>query len=156
MFCAASKSTVSLMRIEPRCGVAIPAMALMTLVLPEPERPKRPTMGASAANLTSRWKEPSCCSISTLIIALRLRGAAGEPLGRGERGDRQHDRDEAETHRLRVAARHLGETIYRQRQSLRLSGNVGDESNRGAEFAQPARERKQCPGDDPRQGERQR
>ena len=118
---AASNRTVSLMRIEPRCGVAIPAIALTTLVLPEPERPKRPTIGASAENLTSRWKSPSCCSMSTSIIALRLRGAAGEPFRRRERDDRQHDRDDAEAQRLRIAAGHLRERVDRQRQRLRLA-----------------------------------
>ena len=37
---------------------AIPAIALMTLVLPEPERPNRPTMGASAENLTVEVEGP--------------------------------------------------------------------------------------------------
>ncbi len=44
------------MRMWPRAGVVIPAMALITLVLPAPERPKRPTIGASAANVDGEVK----------------------------------------------------------------------------------------------------
>ena len=84
------------MRIEPRRGVAMPAIALMTLVLPEPERPKSPTIGASAENLTSRSKG------AELLLDVNVdhrrcdsRGAAGEPFGGRQRDDRQHDRDDA-------------------------------------------------------------
>ena len=38
----ASNRIASLMRIEPRRGLAMPAIALTTLVLPAPERPNRP------------------------------------------------------------------------------------------------------------------
>ena len=61
------------MRIVPRCGLPMPAIALTTLVLPEPERPNRPTIGASAAELHVEREVAERCSMSTSIIALRPR-----------------------------------------------------------------------------------
>ena len=94
--------------------------------------------------------------MSTSIIAPRPRGAPGQPFGGRQRDDRQHDGDDGEAQRLRVAARHLRERVDGERQRLGLAGNVRDEGDRRAELAQPARERQQRSGDDARHGKRQR
>ena len=60
----------------PRDGLVIPAIALITLVLPAPERPNRPTMGASAANLTCKMKR------AELLLDVNVRSS---PCSRLER-----------------------------------------------------------------------
>ena len=57
--------------------------------------------------------------------------------------------------RRAFAARHLQEGIDRRRNGLRLAGNVGDESNRGAEFAQRLGKAQHHAGDDAGQRQRQ-
>src|SRR5262245_34507773 len=96
----ASNSTSPLMRIRPRVGLPIPAIALTTLVLPEPERPNKPTIGASAANLTSRWNAPRRSSISTSIIVVHAVGAPGHPLRGSQRHDGENDSDDRQAQRL--------------------------------------------------------
>src|SRR6185295_12764759 len=125
---AASNNTAPLMRIDPRSGLAIPAIALTTLVFPDPDGPKSPTIGASTENLTASSNAPSRCSMSMSIIALRPRGAASEPFGCRQRDDRQNDGDDAQPQRLGVAAGNLGERINRQRQGLGLAGDVRNKS----------------------------
>jgi hypothetical protein len=66
---AESNSTTPLMRIAPRRGRVMPAIALTTVVLPAPDRPNSPTIGASAANLTARSNDPSLASMSTSITS---------------------------------------------------------------------------------------
>src|SRR6185369_3053805 len=104
---------------------------------------KRATMGASLENAASRRKVPRGTATSTSSM-VRARGAAThQPLGECERCEREQHGEERQAHRLRIAARNLGERVDRERQRARLAGNVGDEGDGRAEFSQRARERKE-------------
>ena len=63
-------------------------------------------------------------------------GAAGEPLRRDQRGERDDDGDDDEPPRRGVAAGDLRERVDRGRQRLRLARDVGDEGDGGAELAE--------------------
>src|SRR5205809_907930 len=132
---ALSNNLSPLTTMWPRRGRPIPASALITLVLPEPERPNNPTTGASARNATASSNVPNCCSTSTSIMRAALGlGASRQPFRCDERADRQHHRNRAEPQRLGVAAGTLHERVDRERKRLGFSGNVRDERNRRAEL----------------------
>src|SRR5260370_42703946 len=140
----------------PGRGRLIPASALITLVLPEPERPNNPTTGASARNATASSNAPKRCSTSTLIMRTDLAlGASRQPFRCDQRADRQHYRNRAEPQRLGVPAGRLHERVNGERKRLGLSRDVRDESDRRSEFPEASRERQQYTGDDARQPERQ-
>ena len=133
----------------PRSGLTMPAIACTSVVLPEPERPKSATIGASLANAASS-AEGAAARRRRRPQAWRVSGgacAAHEPFGERERGERERHREERQAQRLVVAAGHLGEGVDRERQRLRLAGDVGDERDGGAELAQRAREAEQRAGD---------
>src|SRR5665213_1487496 len=143
----------SLTRTCPDRGFATPAMALIRLLLPAPERPNTPTTGASTQNFTCSAKSPSVCSMSMSIIGRPVLASRREPLGGHQRQDRQNHGDKAQPQRLRVGAGYLRERVDRQRKRFGLARNVGHERDRRAEFTQATSERKQHTGDDARQRE---
>src|SRR5437762_9982435 len=154
---ALSNNLSPLTTMWPRCGRPIPASALITLVLPEPERPNNPTTGASARNATASSKVPRRCSTSTSIMCAALASdAMRQPFGGDQRADRQQYRDRAEPQRLGVPTGGLHERVDRERKRLGFSRNVRDERDRGYKLAQTARKRKQHAGDDAWKRERQR
>src|SRR5690349_15752333 len=134
-----SKRTRLPMTMRPRSGRTVPAMAFTRVVLPEPDRPKSATMGASLSNAASTRKSPRRTETSTSSIGGPAM-ATNHPLGKSERGERHQHRDDREAQCLRVAVRHLGRGVDRERQRARLAGNVGDEGYRRAELSQRARE----------------
>ena len=120
-FCAASNRTVSLMRIEPRCGVAIPGdrvddagLARAGAAEEADDRGLGGKLdrrgGRCRAAARSQRRSSRCDSVARRV----------SHSDAAERDDRQHDRDDAEAQRLRIAARHLGESVDRQRQRLGL------------------------------------
>ena len=58
--------------MRPRSGLLTPAMALMMLVLPEPERPNSAITGAFEANVACNVNAPKRCSTSTLSMMIRF------------------------------------------------------------------------------------
>ena len=85
-------------------------------------------------------------------------GAPAEPLSTAtsQRGERDDHGDDDQRHRGAVAARHLRERVDRRRDGLRLAGNVGHESDGGAEFAERSGEGQHHAGDHAGQRQRQR
>ena len=129
----------------------MPAIAFTSVVLPEPERPKSATIGASLRNAASSAKAPRRTATSTSSMARRL--ASARRTSHSESASAPSDSTTEkmrQAQRLRVAARHLRERVDGERQRLRLAGNVGDERDGRAELAQGAREREQRAGDDAR------
>src|SRR4029077_3290369 len=102
----------------------------------------------SALKLTSRWNAPRRSSMSASIIFVHARSAPGHPLRGRESDDGKQDREDGQSQRLRVTARHLRERVDRKRQRLGLSRNVGDKGDGRAELAEGARERPGRPCDD--------
>src|SRR5262245_19839923 len=101
---AASNTVSPLMAMRPRSGRRIPAMALITEVLPAPERPKSAVTPSPASNEAARRKSPSSRSISSesIFSGYPSRGTAHQEFGDIEGGERQQHRDDAQTHRRRV------------------------------------------------------
>src|SRR5204863_1057784 len=147
---AESKSVRPAMTICPRTGRTMPAIACTMEVLPDPDRPKRATIGASAAKAPSNENVPRRSAASSSIMGGFRPAAAHEPLGEGERREGKDDREDAKADHLRVLPRHLRERIDRERERLRFSGDVRYERDRGAEFAQRAREGEDRARDDAR------
>src|SRR4029079_234553 len=145
-----SNSTRSPTPILPPSGRSRPATRLSTVLLPQPERPKRAVTVASDVNAACSLNAPRrrSTSISMRIAEDPAVRARHEQLRRKQRDERKEHRDHAQTHRLRVAAGHLRVGVDRERQRLRLAWNVRHERNRRAELAEAAREGKQHAGDD--------
>src|SRR6476619_3270013 len=101
----------------------MPAMAFTRVVLPEPERPKNATIGASLANAASMRKSSRRTATSTSSMRAAL-VAPDHPLGQRQRAEGHQDRDDREAQRLGVAVRHLRRRVDRQRQRARLAGDV--------------------------------
>src|SRR3954471_12814727 len=144
--------------MRPDWGHARPAIRLSTVLLPAPERPKSAVTPPPVVNAASSAKAPTWQRTSNSSIAAggAHGGAPHQDFGSHERRERQDDRENAQAQRLRVASGHLGKGVDRERQRLGLARNVGYESDRGAEFAEAAGERKQHAREDTRQDERQR
>src|SRR5450759_4726285 len=88
----ALSSTVSpLMTMRPDADCVTPASALITLVLPAPERPNNAVMGACDSKATWRLKLPRRCAKSTVIIVRPCVEAAREPFGNQQCGQGQCD-----------------------------------------------------------------
>src|SRR5262245_65405089 len=111
--------------MRPESARASPAIRLRTVLLPAPERPKSAVTPGPVLNAASSAKPPTRQRTSNSSIAAggAHGGAAHENLGSHQRAEREQDRQNAKTQRLRVAARHLREGINRKRQRLRLAGN---------------------------------
>src|SRR5262245_34239976 len=131
--------------MRPRCGSISPAIMLTTEVLPAPERPNSAVTRASVSNATSRSRAPTlrATSIRSIFALSRLRRAPREELRREQRCQRHCYRDEAEPQRLQIAVRNLRIGVDGKRQGARFARYVRDESNRGAELPETARETKQ-------------
>jgi hypothetical protein len=98
---AESKSVRPPITMRPRSGRTTPAMAFTIVDFPEPERPKRATIGAPDANAASTLKPPRRMATSTSSMA---RAPAGEPFRERERQHREQDREDRHAQRQRVAA----------------------------------------------------
>src|SRR5262245_13027649 len=112
----ASKKTSSPTTTRPRSGVSRPAMALRTLVLPEPEAPNSAVTPASLSKRVASVKLPRRAPMSTdsRIGASALEAAPRrpqQPLGQDERAEREQDRQDAQPPGLRVAPRHLCQAV---------------------------------------------
>src|SRR4029078_8143138 len=153
---AESKSVRPAMTIRPRTGRTMPAIACTMEVLPDPDRPKSATIGASAAKAPSNENVPLRSAASSSIMVGFGPGAAHEALGEGERREGEDDREDAKADHLRVLPRHLRERIDRERERLRLAPGVPDDRDGRAEFAQRAREGEDRARDDAGPRERQR
>src|SRR5262245_51820403 len=115
--------------MRPNSGCASPAIRFSTVDLPAPERPNSAVTPLPVAKAASRAKLPMRQRTSNSSIAAGGAhvGAAQEELGGHQRGKREQDGEDAQPHRLRIAARHLREGIDGERQRLGLAGYVGDE-----------------------------
>src|SRR5690348_8380315 len=116
--------------IWPRSGRKRPAIALISVVLPAPERPNNAVSPPALSNAASRRNAPKLCSTATLSMSQPQRAAGGaldQPLGDEQRRQRNRDRDERQAERRRIAARHLYQRVDQGRQRLRLAGDVRDE-----------------------------
>src|SRR5437763_4090225 len=143
--------------MRPDCGVTRPAIASTSVVLPEPERPKRATIGASAAKRASSRKAPRRAVRSTSSIGAASPDVAShQPFGDDERAEREQHREQRKPQRLRIPARHLDRAVDRERQRLGLPGDAGDERDRRTEFPERAGEAEERAGDDAGPGERER
>src|SRR5512133_2406272 len=107
---AESNSTAPLMLIEPRSGLPMPAIALTTLVLPAPDAPNSPTIGASTTKRAASVNPLRRCSMSTSTIGGGCE-ASRQPFGQRQRDERQEYSDDAEPQRGRIAARNLRKRI---------------------------------------------
>src|SRR6266568_5340709 len=127
--------------IWPRSGRRRPAIALISEVLPAPERPKSAVRPPTLSNAASRTKLPKWCSTTTRSTSEPL-GAARCPLdqhlGDEQRGERDRDRHKRQPKRREIAAGDLDQHIDRGRQCLGFAGDVRDEGDRRAELAERA------------------
>src|SRR6266851_5284535 len=93
--------------IRPRSGRRRPAIALISEVLPAPERPKSavsPPVLSNAASSTKlpKWWVTATLSISEPVCATRR--ALDQHLGNEERGERDRDRYQGQPKRREIAA----------------------------------------------------
>src|SRR6266699_2494969 len=150
----ASPSTM----IWPRSGRKRPAIALISEVLPAPERPKSAVRPPALSNAASRTKLPKWCSTATLSISEPVY-PPGRPLdqrlGGEQGGQRYRDRHNRQAKRREIAAGNLDQHIDRGRQRLGFAGDVRDEGDRRAELAERAGKREDHPGNDSGQDQRQ-
>src|SRR5918994_6396281 len=136
---AESNSTVSSCKMRPRSGVTSPAIMLTSVVLPPPTGPNRAVIPLFPSKRTTSAKSPSRFSASTDNISFSVETRAGaprQPFGGNQRRERDDNGDNDKPACGAFATRHLQEGIDRRRDGLGFAGNVGDESNRGAEFTQ--------------------
>ena len=145
--CRTASSPSSTMR--PRSGRTSPAIMLMMRVLPAPDGPNSAGDAAVALERARERKvaEPLFDVDGQHVIrraSARRRGAPSHSDS-DQRDQRNDDRDDDEPQRGRIAARHLRERVDRRRDGLRLARNVGDEGDRGAEFAERAGEASTMP-----------
>src|SRR5712691_3742503 len=119
--CSVSVSTTPSTTMRARSGRKSPAIALISEVLPAPERPKRAVRPPALSNAASRTKLPKRCATATLSMSEPVRAAA-RPLdhrfGDEQCGERDRDRDEGQPQRGEIAAGNLEEGVDRGRQRL--------------------------------------
>src|SRR3954447_5915427 len=154
---AESNSSVPLQRMRPRSGVTSPATMLIIEVLPEPDGPNSAVTPSAASNFAAMLKSPSCFSTSTTSMSATVQSSAGtprQPLGGDQRDERDNDRNDREPSGRCIAAGDLQIGIDRRRDGLRLTRNIGDKRDGGAEFAERLGEAQHHAGDDAGQGER--
>src|SRR5450830_1228816 len=116
MRAASSNRTSSSSTMRPRSGRSNPAIMLMMLVLPAPEGPNKTVAPLSLANRAFNENSPSFFSTSTTSMSGSVEprgGAAGEPVRRDQRGQRDDHGDDHQLQRGGVAARHLRERVDR-------------------------------------------
>src|SRR6266851_4028955 len=96
--------------ICPRSGRRSPAIALISEVLPAPERPNSAVRPPALSNAASSAKLPKWCWTATLSTSKSL-GAARRPLdqhlGNEQGGERDRDRHQGQPKRRQIAARNL-------------------------------------------------
>src|SRR6187551_3476785 len=150
MLCSASNSVSPSNAMRPRRGRSNPAMALITVVLPAPERPKRAVTPSPHSNAVSSLNAPCSCSIATDSVITEHSPARPphEEFRTQQRGNGKQDRKHTEPQRRHIPARHLCEGVDRERQGLRFSGNIRYERDGRAELAETARERQERAGND--------
>src|SRR6266581_232978 len=140
--------------ICPRSGRRRPAIALISEVLPAPERPKRAVRPPALSNAASSAKLPKWCPTATLSTSEPLstaRRPLDQHLGDEQRGERDRDRHKRQAKRREIAAGDLDQHVDRGRQGLGFAGDVRDEGDRRAELAERAGKGEDHAGDDPRQ-----
>ena len=143
--------TTPLIRMQPRSGLVIPAIALITLVLPAPERPNKPDDRRLGRKFDGEAERAQL--LLDVNVDHRACSSRERRVSHSDVASATIDRMTAmmlRRKRLAFAARNLRERVDGQRQRLRFARDVGHEGDRRAEFAQPARERQQRSGDDPR------
>src|SRR3954468_7067741 len=114
MRAALSNSTLPSTAMRPRSGVSRPPIMLTSEVLPAPDGPNSAVAPAVGANLAAIENSPSRFSTSTDSISIPVvahAGAAGEPLRRNKRCERDHDGDDDEAHRGGIAIGDLRERV---------------------------------------------
>ena len=135
-------------------------MMLISEVLPAPEAPNRPVTRPSLVKEASRVNSPSCLGDIDAqhgqFSMQALRGAAREQFGRDQRRGGDEDRYQHQPQRRGVAVRRLDQRIDRRRNGLGLAGNVRDEGNGRAEFADRLGKAEHHAGQHARQRQRQR
>src|SRR5579864_7858069 len=144
--------------IRPRSGRRSPAIALISEVLPAPERPNSAVRPSALSNEASSVKPPKWCATATLSMSEAVnaaRRALDQDFGDQERGERDRDRHQGQAKRGEIAAGGLDQRIDRGRQRLGFAWDVRDEGDRRAEFAERAGKGQDHAGDDPRQDQRQ-
>ena len=126
--------------IRPRSGRSSPAIALITVVLPAPERPNSAVTPSPAVkrDLERRARRAGAARSTSSI---RCREPSG-PRGRASSSEASiaakasADRDQGQAQGAGFAAGDLGEGVDRRGQGLGLARDVGDEGDGGAELAQ--------------------
>src|SRR5690349_12095506 len=123
---ALSNNTSSPSEMRPRSGLVNPAIIATIEALPEPDGPNSAVMPRSPLKAASMPNSPSCFSTATLSMsdAVHARaGAAAEPFGHDQRGERDQNCDDDKPHRSGVASRHLRKGVDGGRNRLRLAWN---------------------------------
>ena len=132
---AESNSTVPPMAMRPSSGVSSPATMLSSVVLPPPEGPTSASVGAATRMSASTVVVPSVRRTRISITAPRApkpRASASEAASATTAMAIATDRQPPCARR---AVGVLRGVVDRGRERLRLAGNIGDESDGGAELA---------------------
>src|SRR3569623_2585486 len=153
---AASNSVSPSTRTCPASGRNRPAIMLSTLVLPTPDGPNSTVSPSAASKRQATSLSPSRRVTSTSKDMQPPARPPREQLGSDQGGERQRDRDRRQPPHQCVAAGRLERGVDGARQRPRLAGHVGDEGDRRAELAQPAREAEHGAREDAGQAQRQR
>src|SRR6516164_1209859 len=123
----------------PTSGVTSPAITLVRVLLPLPERPKSAmTPGVGAVSVASRRNPGSCLSTETSSTSAAevTPHAPYQELGREQAQQPQREGQHGEAQRQRVAARGLHRGVKRERQRARDTRDVRGKGDDGAEFAE--------------------
>src|SRR5260370_4713612 len=109
----------------PHSGRRRPAIALISEVLPAPERPKSAVNPPPLSKAASRTKLPKWCWIATLSMS-EPEHAARRPLyqhlGHQEGGERDRDRHQGHAKRGEIAAGNLDQRVDQGLQCLGFAG----------------------------------
>src|SRR5688572_25907586 len=158
--------------MRPLSGTTIPATARSSVVLPEPDGPKRIVTPSGASKSTSSTNErsaarslfpfrvcdsfPTCFLIETCSMPLHsLRPAARQFVREINSGDRHRRQNQGQELRLPVCACE-DRFINRERHGLRFAREVAGEHQGRAELAERARKTQDNAGQNASAGERQR
>src|SRR5215469_10943381 len=134
-----SVSTSPLRLTVPTSGVSSPAITLVNVLLPLPERPKSAiTPGVGAVKVASRRNPANCLSTETSSTsAAHVAAYAPHQQFCGEQPEEsQPEGEQGEPQRERIASRRLHRRVQRERQRARHARNVGGEGDDGAELAE--------------------